>query len=672
MNQSFDQSVGVFVDDLYQGRSHTSGATFLDVDRVEILKGPQSTFFGNNAIAGALNIVTRKPGDTFDASARALYGQDGQYALEGEAGGPVTSNLGVRAAAVFDGSSGWLDNVNTGQYQPKEQNVAGRLTFVFKPSDDLDATYKIEGSHNNNSSGLFGQVADCPPPAPFAAGGAGFCTTAIASGVPTGISNNVNAQSAGQNIRLDMFTNALTINLKRWGHTFTSVTGYYDYRYNLNQDGNSIPQTLLNVQAPERYGQFSQEFRVTSPSSQRLEYLAGVYFQTDDLNFSQNFNYSFLSPKVQAAKPFASLLPYLPLGVSTNFAQTERNYGVFGSATLHLTDALKVSAGLRGTLVDKDYNWNNFFGTATQAYGSIVPLPAALATLPNALGIGTAGVLAGNRADSAWLPSANITYQVTPAAMVYASFSEGFKAGGFNGADTTDIATNLPYAPEHVDAYEVGAKSKLFDGAVLLNIAVFRSNYNNLQVAVGQVSSSGSVTSVVENAATSISQGVEFGGQWVPAPGLRLSADASYIDAHYVSYPNAGVNSVQQLQGLKVQNLSGEPTPLTPKWSGSLSVSYTTEMFGYTVAGRVSEFLSSSFYLTAADDPLLLQPGYARTDAQLTFDVPNTNIAIDLIAKNLTDQTILVWGSPFATSLGSVVEQKEEPRNVAVQLRYHW
>src|SRR5262249_50753492 len=111
-NPGFDQSVAMLSDDIYHGRARMSNATFLDLDRIEILKGPQTTFFGDNAIAGALNIVSKKPGDHLDGQVRALYGMFGEYAVEGAVGGPITDTLGVRAAATFNGSNGWMDVVN--------------------------------------------------------------------------------------------------------------------------------------------------------------------------------------------------------------------------------------------------------------------------------------------------------------------------------------------------------------------------------------------------------------------------------------------------------------------------------------------------------------------------------------------------------------------------------
>jgi len=342
INQSFDQSVGMFIDDIYHGRSRISSATFLDLDRVEILKGPQSTFFGNNAIAGAFNIVTHKPNDHFDADARALYGEDGQYAVEGAVGGPVTDTLRVRIAAITNGMDGWLKNVTTDDRYPHDNNIAGRMTIGFQPVENLDATLKIEGGRNRNTGTWPRQLVNCPPPAPFPAA-AGFCALALAQGLPTGINSNANAESPGGGISLDTAEDVLTVNYQALGHTFTSVTGFYNYHYQLNFDGDELPQTLLHIQIPEKYHQFSEELRVASPTGQRIEYLAGLYYQTDRLDFRQATDYAFLNGKISGAPPLAALVPYLPLGQSIAYSQPEKSYSAFGSLTFNVTEAVPPS-----------------------------------------------------------------------------------------------------------------------------------------------------------------------------------------------------------------------------------------------------------------------------------------------------------------------------------------
>lgn len=669
-NQSFDQSVGLFIDDIYHGRARTAAATFLDVDRVEILKGPQSTFFGNNAIAGAFNIVTKAPTSQLQGYARALYGEHGQYAVEAAAGGGITDSIAVRVAATANGTGGWVTNEATGGKQPDQDNTAGRVTIRFKPTDEFDATLKVEGGANDNHSGLFLSVGNCPPPPPYTNGG--FCAAAVALGVPIG-ERNRNSENSGQQSHLSTFEDVLTVNYTRWDQTFTSVSGFYNYHYNLNLDAAGLPGNVFNIQAPEKYSQFSQELRVASPTGQRFEYLGGAYFQMDQLAFRQDFSLFFLTPALESIPPFAPLVPYLPLGQRTEFEQHEHTYSVFGSLTWNATERVKISGGLRGSQVEKSYDWSALYATSTQDYGGLVPLPDALQPFGAALGLGAPGALRGDRADRALMPSAKVQYQFKPDVMGYLSYARGFKAGGFNGTDASGIATNLLFEPEHVNAYEAGVKSRWLGDRVIANVAVFRSDYSNLQVSQDVLAANGSIIPLVRNAASSRAEGVEYEGQWLPARNLMLSASVTYLDSFYVSYPNANPTTLQQVQGVAFQDLSGQSTAYAPRWSGSLSGSYGFVLpHEYHLNAELNAYFSGTYNLGGDTDVLKQQERYARLDARLSVATSDGRGTIDLIGKNLTNRTVCAFCGGLPTALGSTLVQYEQPRNVSVQLRYRW
>jgi iron complex outermembrane receptor protein len=669
-NQSFDQSVGTFVDDIYHGRARTTAATFLDLDRIEVLKGPQSTYFGNNAIAGALNIVTKKPTDSFDATGRLLYGMFGQYAAEVAIGGPLTDTFAARLAIIGNGSDGFIRNVNTGLEEPRTNSAAARVTLLFKPNSDLEATLKVEAGRDRQASITYQQLIDCPPTSPFVA--SGFCSAGLAMGLPNGLDTDENAKKAGDGTNLNTNEYVLTVNYDKWGHTFTSVSGYYDYRFSIQLDGDLTPDPLLTADAPENYGQFSQEFRVASPTDQSIQYLGGLYFQNDRLNYSQDFNYFFLTPTISSIPPFASLVPLLPLAQNTEFSQGEHSEAAFGSVSWNIIDSLKVTGGLRYSWVTKDYDWHAFFGTATDLYGGAVPFPSAQQALTNALGVGTAGTLSGSRKDEALLPSAKIQYQIDPRWMTYLSYAKGFKAGGFNGADNTGVAKNLPFEPEHVNSYEVGMKSEWFDDRLLVNVAAFRSDYTNLQVAIN-INTGGNIRSLVQNAASSVTEGVELETQWAVTKDLRLSANVAYDDAHYNTYTGVSPTQLQQLAGQTTQNLSGRRTAFAPDWTGNLTGSYRMSLPGsYQLTTELTGFFSASYFMDGTDDPTVFQGAYARLDARMSLQSPDGHWTLALIGKNLTDRDILTFSQAFPLSLGSVGVSKQYPRNVAGQFQFHF
>jgi iron complex outermembrane receptor protein len=696
-NLTFDQSVGTFIDDIYHGRARVADEAFLDLDRIEVLKGPQSTFFGNNAVAGALNIVTAKPTDAFDGSVRALYGQYGQYAGEGMLNIPLNSDLAVRIAAVGDGLSGWAKDPYAGHDQPDQNNKAGRITFFYRPSDAFDATLKVEGGTNHGSDG--GVVGDCPPPLPFASppGQFNFCAAALKAGIPLTVSNFRNTTDPGEGMNLSTFEDVLTLHYHLGEHTLTSVTGFYNYHFKENVDADGTPLQLLNLQVLERYHQFSQELRFNSPQGETLEYLAGLYVQNDHLVGNANNLNDFYQTTPANEKTYPTLVPYFPLGASQPYEQAEHSYAAFASLDWNVTDQFKVGAGLRGSWVYKSAASQQFDGSVTSTYGGIVPLPTAAlqAAAAKLLGVPKPAWTAQD-SYNAGMPSAEISYKIVPSVMVYATYARGFLAGVPTDVGYVPPASGIPtppIKPERVNAYEAGIKSKLFDDHVRLNADVFRSNYTDLQVANFLIGANGPVSEIT-NAGSSRTQGVELSGEWVQG-GFRFQTAVTYLNARYISYPNVTLTAAetychttaptaaackQEFPGgvPALQDLSGKPTSYAPTWSGTVTTSYTATLpRGYRFITEADVNATTTYFYGNAgtDDPEQMQPGYARLDGRLTLEGPNGHWAVDVILKNLTDKIVILGGAggtSLPASNGSTLLQIDQPRNVAVQARYQW
>ena len=695
-NLTFDQSVGTFIDDIYHGRTRVAEEAFLDLDRIEVLKGPQSTFFGNNAVAGALNIVTAKPTDTFGGSVRALYGQYGQYAGEGMLNIPLNSDLAVRIAAIGDGMSGWAKDPYAGHDQPDQNNKAGRITFLYRPSDDFDATLKVEGGTNHDSDG--GVVGDCPTPAPITTPG-NLCGQELKAGYKLGISNFRDTTDGGEGVDLSTFEDVLTMHYRVGDDTLTSVTGFYNYHFTEDVDADGSPLQLYNLQVGEAYHQFSQELRIASPQGQTIEWLGGLYLQDDHLNGNATqLTAYYQSAVINATAADAALKPYEPLGTSGPYEQDQHSYAAFAALDWNITDQLKVGAGLRGSWVYKSAAGDQFDGTGTSTYGNIVPLPTvALQTLASKiLGVPKPAWTAKD-SYNAGMPSAEIDYKITPTVMAYATYARGFLAGVPTDVGYVPPASGVatpPILPERVNAYEVGLKSSLFEDHVRLNADVFRSNYTDLQVANFIIGANGPVSSIT-NAGSSRTQGVELSGEWV-LNGFRFQTAVTYLNARYISYPNVTLTAAETFchaaanaktasclaafpDGTPTeQDLAGQPTSFAPTWSGSVTASYTATLpRGYHFITETDVNATTNYFYGNGgnDDPELKQPGYARLDGRLTLEGPNGHWAVDLILKNLTDKIIFLGGAggtALPASNGSTLLQIDQPRNVAIQGRYQW
>ena len=682
-NPAFDQSVATFDDDIYYGRSHMTQSTFLDMDRIEVLKGPQSTFFGNNAIAGALNMVSKKPDWNSDGYARVLYGSYGTYAVEAADNIPVNDQFAVRIAGVANGDAGWIRNVDTGGLAPIEHNEQGRITFAWKPSQDFDATLKLEAGEDKitgSASDTPGQWMNCPPPAPLKTTGINnFCSFAIARGVPMGLNNNNNSGLADQFADLKTQDAVLNMNWHIGGLTVTSVTGYAGYTFTSHEDNASAGTPVLSTNSfmPDKYSQFSEELRLTSPADQPIEYMVGVYYQYDKINELINGNATYVDgnfPTYAALglithTELLALQAGLPFGYEVGYNQKENVESAFGSLGWNISDKLKLNIGLRGTSDNKDFSGAITYGQETQTYGGFIPYPLAVQQGVGFI-LGPPGTYNYSRTDKALMGNVGLQYQIDDQAMAYATASRGFKAGGFNAISPSPIGGLIEptYAPEYVNAYEVGVKSKWFDNRLLINFDVFREDYSDLQVnALVQLPVNSTIA--VTNAATSLSQGAELETQWILGDNFSLKADITYLDAHYVSYLNASPTYLEKQNHITHQNLSGRPLDFAPRWSGSVTAEYHTELpGGYRLAAQLTPFYQSSYYNSAGtDDTNFILPGKTRLDGRVTLDSPDRRWAVDLIGNNITNAVI-----PVSYGTNNTLGGKEEPVNVSLQVRYKW
>ncbi len=673
-NASFEQSVGTFVDDIYHGRARSSEAGLFDIERVEVLKGPQTTYFGNNAIAGALNIVTRDPGTALAGDARVSYTPKfNSYITEGAIDLPATAELGVRLAGQLSGSDGWIEDVGTGDDAPRTRNGAARATLVWQPTGSITARLKAQYGKEDQDGGLPIVRDNCPPPAEFGAA-AGFCAAAIAANAGPLASDFTRNTNPGQFTRLRTYDYLADITFNRDTFALAAVSGYSEYEYALGTDLDLTPLTLLQVGAPESYRQLSQELRITSAGTRRLEYVAGLYYQQSTLNARNTFNYNFLNANIAAVPAFQPLLAYTPFAAQSQFREESDTYSGFGALTWTLVDRLKATGAVRYSVVDKSFVQQIGVGTGDANYGPLTPFPSNLEPLGRAFAAAARLATVANndlsRRDNHLSPSLSVQYDATDDLMLYTRFDHGFKAGGFNGVDLNGTPATLPFSEETVDAYELGAKTTLFDGRATLSADVFYSKYEDLQLAGVVPSSAGVYVNRVQNAGGAVSRGIELDIAWRVTSGLRTTLAATYLDSYYTSYSNATPTALQTKQGVPVQDLSGQDTPFAPHFSGSWMVSYAGSA-GRGLTWRIENrlFASSGFYLNFNNDPNVRQDAYAREDLTLGLG-SERGWDLSVTAQNLTNETIRTYGAALPASLGTYAFMTELPRNVFLQVRY--
>jgi outer membrane receptor protein involved in Fe transport len=674
LNAGFEQSVGTFVDDVYRGRSRSSRAALFDIDRVEVLKGPQTTFFGNNAIAGALNITTRRaePGESLHYNATALYAPtDGEFNLEAGISAPITDNLGVRVAAKYFGMNGYVHNSYLDEDGPHQRDFVGRVAFAWKPVSGLRSDLRIDYGRFRDQSSFPNEALNCPAPSPPYPAAAGLCARYLTSFGPTATNANPVEKNASADSRftLNYVEAALTNELDVGRDTLTTTTSYYHHSvYNLTQPaplpltgigGNESPFPTFT---PESYHSFSQEVRLRSPSHQVIEYMVGAYYSKDYLSTSIVSGYYFA--------PFGANAPgyttaATPIAVSLYQREHDQTASAFGSVTGHLTSRLRLNASLRYSIVKKDAFRDAEVGVGGSVPGiGFVPLPqAAQDILRKSLGGKGGNFVDPDRTDRKLMPSASLQYDLTAAMMTYASYTKGFKAGGFALSPNGDT-----FNPETVDAYEVGLKGSLFDRHVQFSIAGFYSRYDNLQESTNVVLPSGAIQTVVGNVAKAKSEGVDFSLTVRATSHLTFNADVGYLNARYINYPGAPCTILQTLSAAVCsQNLSGSVRAYAPKFSGNVGASLVYPVGRLELHVDPNVYFSTKYYQQSSIDPLTLQRRYAKIDLRVGVGPSDHRWEFAIIGKNLTDEITGSFRNNIPTSPGTVYTLPDRPRSVALQ-----
>lgn len=673
VNLGFEQSVATFVDGVYRGRARASRLAFFDIERVEILRGPQTTFFGNNAIAGALNITTRKPGDHFEYNGHALYAPtDGEYTLEGGVSVPVTPELSVRFAGSVAGMDGYIHNRRTGGDGPDQQSQLGRFAIRWQPDSIFTVNARVDVGRVRDKGVFDAELRNCPPDPAFGAP-RGACGRFIAlEGDKLDDRLNYKTYVGPSQFDLDYKEAVIEASAEVADHRVTSISAYYHHNYYYYADvlpgaaNASATGTLsgLPTRSAENFTQFSQELRFESVGRKPIEYMVGLYFSHNDLKAPTGSGFYFAPFGTFSGGAFAATDP-----IAIYFQNSERDnlMSAFASSTINFSKALRLNLGMRYSIVDKEAHRSVELGVGdnglTQA-GFTPGSAAGQAILLPITGTSVGDFANPKRSDSKFMPSANIQYDVARGVMIYASYAKGFKAGGFAVG-----ASNATFKPETVDAYEIGIKSQLFDRRLTLNIDGFYSKYKNLQESTFYINSAGTPVSTIANAAASISKGIEAGGTLRIANNFSLTFDLAYLSSKYKNFPLAPCTSMQSFTTPNcTQDLSGKRRAFAPKWSGNVGMNYDQPIGSdYHLQLSSSVFFTSSYDEDVSRDPLLRQRGYAKIDARIGFGPEGDHWNVALIGKNLNDEATASVRRPLPSSPGSYLALPDRPRSIAIQ-----
>jgi len=674
-NDGLVNSVGVFVDGVYYARPGAASFDLVDLDRVEVLRGPQGTLFGKNTTAGALNIATKAPSFDRQAMVQATLGDYGRHDARLMFTGPITDNLAYRFTAAYNRRDGFVHNTRTGEDVNDAFDRSARLQLLYRPNDAF--SLRFIGDFSRQSLACCVNV-----PAKVA--------TTLANGQPYPSGLYARAALLGytvpkidpfaretdidsdQNINMTQKGASLEANWQVGEATLTSLTAYRHWTFDPYSDLDLLGIPVLTQGAfHSSQRQFSQEVRLASAPSTTFDYVLGAYY-FDETLFSE------------ALQEFGSaagvwILPALPASITTpafnNFGAVlhdkpkTKSYAAFGQGVWHATEDLDVTLGLRYTVEKKS-------GYAQQKpYGGvpISSLPVALQATVQAIRNGvspTSFYFEDSREENNLSGTLNAAWTFAPDKMAYASYARGYKSGGINFA-VLPAGVNRQVEPETADSYEVGLKTQFMDRRVTLNLAAFWTDFTNYQSTRIFVTQTGSTVIYITNAGEVRTRGVEGDFRAQITPNLGVRASAAYTDTYFVSYPNAPCQQEQFQTALC--DLSGRRMPLVPRTTAYVGIDYRRpamfQMFGHEIEGYVNAdyALRSSFYGSLSSATKI--DGYGVANLRLGLRTEDKATDLTLWARNLFDEEYFTGLSAAAFNTGLFGAELGDPRTLGVTLR---
>ena len=633
-----DPGVGTYVDGVYMSRSVGGVLDTLDIERIEILRGPQGTLFGRNTMGGALNITSQRPGREFGGLAELTVGDFDRIDVRAAVDLPLGDTLGLRLAASSKQRDGYVDRLLVGDVLGDENRQSFRAALLWTPGDRFEvyATADYAQIDEASAGSVLAGITQAPNVIVYNLFDApGNHVPGFGDGIPYDgrfITHDPDTTYADgpTGTNLDIGGAALTLVWSLESLEIKSITAYRTTSGEFFRDPDNSPLVITHTSNPDYdHEQLTQEFTFTGEAG-RLEYVAGLFYLTEE----------------GTDNVFVPLAP--SLGFITNLADIDNeSAAVYGQATWHVTDQWRLTGGLRYTEDDKTFTpfQRILFGAAGPAPGVSVPL------IPDDT--------VDARFDQATGRLA-VEFKQNDEALYYASFTQGFKSGGFNFRYVVPRDEALAFDPETVDSYEVGFKWQGAEDRLRLNANVFFMDYEDIQVQVFEVGG-GPLT---QNAGTAEIRGAELELMAVPTPPLNLSLALGYTNAEYTDLnpPTTDLAASLTLDAW---------LPNTPEWTASASAEYTVPVAWGTLAFRIDYSHTDDLYNDAQNSPFLFQDAYDLWNTAIRYTSPTEAWEVSLFGTNLGDERYITSGdSNFG--LGFHEANYNRPREFGVSVRRHF
>jgi iron complex outermembrane receptor protein len=619
-----DPGVGVYVDGVYVSRSTGSLLDASDVASIEVLRGPQGTLFGKNTIGGAVVVTTQKPADDLEGSLEAVTGAYDRFDVDAMVNVPVTDKLKIRASGTLQSRDGYVKRLTDDNYMGSQDRIGGRIVALLDATDDLSFNLSVDATRNHEGD-LGTTLLATNPNATFASFYNHVLSGANCS-VPTSnlkcFSDNYithNPYTTYNDSRNKSTLQLLGISLTSTYNitddlTLKSITAYRRFEGTFDFDSSNSPLTPLdNTEDDYSDRQFSQEFQLTGTGlDDRLKWVGGAFFLKEQGADRNNLVFS--------------LANFLSGGFVDN-----DSYAGYLQGTYAITDELHLTLGGRYTFEDKRFLPDQYI-KLDRTGGELLFL-SQLFIPPSENPNGNRILPLEQRTTMAneMDPAITIDYQLAPEVLAYASFSKGFKSGGFTQRVFPPLPQAPSFGPEYVDSYEIGFKTEWFERKLRFNTAAFFTDYTGIQenTTIG-------IAPTTQNAGKANINGFEMESEYVVTDWLRLNGGLGFTDANYRAIaPGA------EAAGIFV----GNKLPYASKWSGTLGASadvWHGEIGAVSV--RADGSYRSSYFPDAINSQVLRQAGYAILNASATFETSDDQWSVTAGGTNITSTKYQIVG----------------------------
>jgi iron complex outermembrane recepter protein len=652
---SSDSSIPVYLDGVYMGGGANIVGDLMDVAQIEVLKGPQGTLFGRNAVGGAVSVTTTRPGNDVEAQVKIGGGNYGLRTVKGMANLPlIEDKLYLRVSGSTRNRDGWQENVSSGERDGYEQDRwNGRAKLLWTPTDNLEIELTSDWQREQDHAGYFnvlgGAAVDGLNSLGFlssatldakgktaSAGNAFFDGASIVGPDGSGVDHKLDRKVRGNALKVSWDINE--------DLTLTSITSYRELKSAISEDNDGTEYLVLNIRSFMDNEEYSQEFRLNG-SSDKLDWFVGLSAYRADVDGQVNDSFG----AIFTGAPFDE--------TAIVHGQTE-SYALFGDAIYALNDTTNITFGLRASYDTKSQEIKN-----PQAFGLLFASPNQL--------LGADGnpdpSLAKSREN--WddiSPRLVVDHQINEDVMVFAGVSQGFKSGGFNSFPTVDPGTGFvpfgstdPFDEEKITNYEAGFKSTLMEGRLRLNGSAYYYDFEDLQFLV----TNGSTVSA-QNAGSATGKGIDLETMFLITENLSISANLGWLDSEYGDDVIDSDGSVIVSDGQDLAN--------APSFSGNVGVDYLLPL------GDMGELRTHLNYAYTGDQThngsdtaeIYKEDGYGLLSARISWMSSDEQWEVAAWGTNLTNEDTIESFGGVTDDFGFVSVRRGEPRMYGVELSY--